>query len=71
MKEEEEETKVKDIDKCFSLFVEYGGRVKKNMAERNLMALAPLNSREGCSELLGMSMLNNCGPLALNSYYNK
>ena len=41
------------------------------MAERNLMALAPLNSREGCSKLLGMRMLNNCGPLALNSYYNK
>ena len=37
------------------------------MVERNLMALAPLNSLEGCSELLGMYMSNNCGPLALRA----
>ena len=37
------------------------------MAERNLVALAPLNSHEGCSEILGMYMSNNCGPLALRA----
>ena len=41
--------------------------MEKKMAERNLVALAPLNSHEGCSEILGMYMLNNCGPLALRA----
>ena len=37
------------------------------MAERNLVALAPLNTHEGCSEILGMPMSNNCGSLALRA----
>ena len=37
------------------------------MAARNLVVLAPLNSREGCSELLDMCMSNNCGSLALRA----
>jgi len=41
--------------------------VGKKMAERNLVALAPLNSSEGCSEELGMSMLNNCESIALRA----